>query len=254
MMKRLTLAFVACLCAGAARAESLVTSLSTHQVAITSNYTGSQVVLFGAIQRDAQTIARTTGYDAVITVRGPRQSLTVREKGAMGPIWINREQQKFAGVPVYFAVLSSQPLAEVTGDILRQRYRIGLSALVNSSDLTFDRGGVDEPFREALVRLKKQEGLFFEQERGVTFLTPSIFRSAIRLPAAAPPGNYQVEILLFADDILLARDQTDFELVKIGFEQRIADLAENAAPVYGAATAAVALLLGWLANVIFRRD
>ncbi|HSP26813.1 MAG TPA: TIGR02186 family protein, partial [Saliniramus sp.] len=91
-----------------ARAESLVTSLSTHQVLITSNFTGSQVALFGAVQRDEQTIARATGYDVAIIVRGPPHgTLTVREKERLGPIWVNSSQQKFVDIPRYLAVLSS---------------------------------------------------------------------------------------------------------------------------------------------------
>ena len=45
----------------AARAETLITSVSNHRVLITSNYTGTSIAVFGAIERDAQTIARGTG-------------------------------------------------------------------------------------------------------------------------------------------------------------------------------------------------
>ena len=68
-----------------AQAETLITSLSNHRVLINSNYTGTQIAVFGAIERDAQTVARATGYDVVVTVRGPRQFLTVREKERLGP-------------------------------------------------------------------------------------------------------------------------------------------------------------------------
>jgi uncharacterized protein (TIGR02186 family) len=239
----------------AARAEGLVTALSSHQVMITSNYTGSQIALFGAVQRDEQTIARTTGYDVAIIVRGPRhERLTVREKDRLGPIWVNRDQQKFTDIPRYMAVLSSRPLTEMTGPIIRERLRLGLEAFVAAPEITLDRDGEEERFREALVRLKMREGLFREIERGVTFITASIFRAGIPLPADAPPGNYEVEVLLFNDGIMLARDITNFELVKTGVEQQLAVMAERNAPLYGALTAMMALFFGWVANVIFRRD
>lgn len=238
-----------------ARAETLLTSLSSHQVLISSNYTGSQVVVFGAVQRDDQTIARASGYDAAIVVRGPRQPvLTVREKERLGPIWINRTQTKFADIPAYYALLTSRPIAEMTAEIMRTRLRLG-------ADMVFAADGAEEPslpgderFREALVRLRADDGLYLQIDRGVTFINPTILRAAIPLPAEAPPGNYEVEVILFTDGVPIARDRTNFELVKTGFEQRIAILAEANGVAYGAATAFMALLFGWLATVVFRRD
>ena len=85
---------LALLAAEAARAETLVTSISSSRVEITSNYTGGTIAVFGAVERDGQTIARTGGYDVVVTAKGPRQNLTVREKEPVGPLWLNREQQQ----------------------------------------------------------------------------------------------------------------------------------------------------------------
>jgi uncharacterized protein (TIGR02186 family) len=237
-----------------AHAETLITSLSNHRVLINSNYTGTQIAVFGAIERDAQTVARATPYDVVVTVQGPRQFLTVRERERLGPVWINQEQQKFPSAPAYLSVMTSRPIEEITSDQLRQRQKIGLEAIVNASDLTNSRDGADKPFREALHRLKAEEGLYIEDERGVTFLTPDIFRASIPLPATAPPGNYEVDVTLFADTVILARTHTNFELVKTGFEEQVGAIARDWSLFYGLATAAIAILFGWLANVIFRRD
>lgn len=252
---RVLLALALAVWAGVASAESLVASLSTSRVAITSNYTGGSIVVFGAIERDGQTVSRQGGYEIVVTVRGARQSLLVREKEPYGPIWINQEQQRFADVPLFIAVLSSRPLAEITTDVLRRRLRVGIDAIVSSPDFTVDRGEArDVPFRQALIRLRGQEQLYQEIPRGVTFLTPSLFRSAVPLPATAPPGNYEVDIALFADSVMLARAYTNFELVKTGFEQQVATWSREWSLFYGLAVAAIALAFGWTASVIFRRD
>ncbi|WP_414473143.1 TIGR02186 family protein [Microvirga sp. M2] len=253
-MRALGLLLMVMLGAAPAAAETLITSLSSHRVLINSNYTGTQIAVFGAIERDAQTVARATGFDVVVTVRGPRQFLTVRERERLGPIWINQDQQKFPSVPAYIGVLSSRPVPEITSDQLRERQRIGLQAIVNANDFTYSADGTDKPFREALLRLKMQEGLYLEDERGVTFLTPDIFRAGIPLPAIAPPGNYEVEVTLFADTVILARTHTDFELVKTGFEEQVGVVARDWSLLYGLATAAIAIFFGWLASVIFRRD
>ena len=56
-MRALVLLLILC-CASLApaSAETLITSLSNHRVLITSNYTGTSIAIFGAIERDAQTI------------------------------------------------------------------------------------------------------------------------------------------------------------------------------------------------------
>jgi uncharacterized protein (TIGR02186 family) len=249
------LSLLAALLAGApAAAETLVTSISHTRVLITSNYTGAAIAVFGSIERDAQTVSRGAAYDIVVTVRGPRQALVVREKEPLGPVWLNQEQQKFPDAPAYLGVFSSRPLAEITSDVLRQRQKIGLDAIVNAPDFTNDRGRADEPFREALLRLKTREGLYLQEERGAAFLTPTLFRVGVPVPAIAPPGNYDVEVALFADTVILARTQTSFELVKTGFEQQVGELARDYGALYGAATAILALFFGYLASVVFRRD
>jgi uncharacterized protein (TIGR02186 family) len=237
-----------------ARAETLIASLSTSRVAITSNYTGASIVVFGAIERDAQTIARAGPYDIVVTVRGPRHDLVVREKDSLGPIWINRDEQRFPNAPLFIAVLSSRPLGDVTTETTRRRLRVGLDAIVHATDFAAERGQGDDPFRQALARLMAANSLYIENPRGATFLTPSLFRAAVPLPAVAPPGNYEVDVLLFADNVLLARAQTHFELVKIGFEQQMAAVAREWAWLYGLGVGLMALGFGWLASVIFRRD
>ena len=240
--------------AAPAAAETLVTSVSSHRVLISSNYTGTSIAVFGAIERDAQTVSRGSPYEVVITVRGPRQTLVVREKEAAGVVWINQAQQRFPDAPAYLGILSSRSIEEITSDVLRQRQRIGLRSIVSAPDFTTDRGTLDDPFREALVRLKQREGLYLEDPRGVTFLTPSIFHAGVPLPAIAPPGNYDVEVALFADTVILARTHTSFELAKIGFEQRVGEVARDWSAFYGLATAGMAILFGWLASIIFRRD
>ena len=236
------------------RAESLLISLSVSRVAVNSSYTGSSIVVFGSVERDAQTVARSGGYDLVVTVRGPRQSLTVREKERLGPIWLNRAQQKFVEVPAFLAVLASRPLTDLAGETSRLRLRIGLDAIVAAPDLTFPREREDDPFRAALLRLRAGQKLFVEDEAGVQFLTPTLFRATVPLPATAPVGRYDVEAVLFAGGASLARQEARFELAKSGFERRMAVFARDWAPAYGLLAIVLALLFGWLASVIFRRD
>jgi uncharacterized protein (TIGR02186 family) len=240
--------------AGPVAAESLVVSLSSERVAITSNYTGSSVVVFGAIERDAQTVPRAGDYAIVVTVRGPPQFVVVREKEPFGPMWLNREEQRFPAAPAYIGVFASGPLSLIADEPVRKRLRLGLRAIVDAPDFTNDRDGRDRPFREALVRLKDQDRLYITNEAGVSFLTPALFRASVPLPATAPPGRYDVEVALMLDGVALSRVETRFRLFKIGFEEQVGAIARNWSAAYGLVTVACAVFFGWLASIIFRRD
>ncbi len=252
---RLALALLAGLAGTApAAAERLVLSLSSSLVTIGSNYTGARLVAYGIVERDAQSATRSGTYDVVITVRGPREALTVRRKDQVGPIWLNRSQLKFVQVPTYLAVNATRPLSEIMDQDRRRRFRLGIPAIVDAPEFSIDRGEGGDAFRAALIRLKERDALYKEEPRAVTFVTEGFFRSVIPLPATAPVGNYEVEVKLVADGLVVAHRDASFELVKTGFEEQITEAARDRPLTLGLATAALALVFGWFASVIFRRD
>lgn len=237
-----------------ARAERVVVSLSEHQIEIGSNYTGTQLALFGIIEQDDQSLVRTGPTDVVVTVRGPRENMTVRQKERVGPVWINRSQQKFVAVPTVLGVASSRRLEDIATSDVRRRLRIGLSAVVEAPEMAFEPNAQEDPFRTALIRLKVKEGLWREDTRGVLFVTEGFFRAAVPIAATAPTGNYDVEVMVLSGNAIVARRNASFEVVKAGFEERFTHLAQNRSFVYGLIIAALSLSFGWLASVIFRRD
>ena len=66
---------------------------------VTSNFTGDEVVLFGGIEQDANSRPRRGGYDIVVTVTGPRQTLVTFRKSRVLGIWVNTECSVFEKAP-----------------------------------------------------------------------------------------------------------------------------------------------------------
>lgn len=261
-MRRAAFALLAPVLAGAfasdpASAERLVTSLSSYRVSIASNFTGTELVLFGTVERDVNTAARRGDYAVVVTVSGPRESMTIRRKGRILGVWVNRTSRSFIDVPSYLAILSNQPLATIADAQIRRRLQLGLDETLLPQQIGPDIADVtrDDPFRVAFLRLMKEKRLYQENDKGVTFLTPNLFRATIPLPADVPIGSYKLDVKLFADGTMIAREgSTAFELFKAGIEQFVTNAARDHGFFYGLATAGMALLVGWLASVMFRRD
>jgi uncharacterized protein (TIGR02186 family) len=259
MTGRLAIALAALLLtAGTAAAERLVTSLSDYRVSIASTFTGAELILFGIVERDAATVPRRGGYDIVVTVAGPRQTMVTWRKERVFGIWVNADSRTFVKAPSYLAVLANRPIEEIAPQEVRRRLQLGLARTLLPQLIGDDVADVvrDDPFRQAFLRLRAERGLYVEKPNGVTFLDPAstFFRTAIPLPAEAPIGSYEVEVKLFADGTLLARGPSAFELYKVGFEQFVANAAHHHGLLYGFGTASLALMVGWLASVVFRRD
>ena len=242
--------------ASPARAERLITTLSTSRVLISSNFTGADVVLFGSVERDAQTVARRGNYDIVVTVKGPRETVVTYRKERVFGIWVNADSRSFVDAPSYLTVLSNRTINDIADINTLRRTQTGLARVLLQQEISGDIADSirEDPFRLAFLRLKIERGLYRETQNGVTFLTPALFRAAIPIPDNAPTGSYDIDVKLFADGALLAREQTALEVVKVGFEQIVANAARDHGLLYGLATALMALLTGWLASVVFRKD
>jgi uncharacterized protein (TIGR02186 family) len=239
-----------------AGAERIVASISLHRVQVTSSFTGTQIVLFGAIERDPPPAQQRTSYDIVVTVTGPRETIVTRRKGRVLGIWANVDSRTFVNVPTYLTVLTNRPVNAIANAETARRLQVGLENIVLPQQIGPDIADVvrEDPFRKNFVRLQIDHKLFSEQTNGVTFLTPTLFRADIPLPAVAPLGNYDVDVKLFSEGNLITRTPSAFELVKFGFEQFLADAARNHGVLYGLTTVLMAFGTVWFASIVFRRD
>ena len=225
--------------------------LSTQDVAITSTYTGARVTVFGMIERDASSLSRGGKYDVVVTVAGPSASQVLRAKELTGPLWINRTVRRYPDVPGYYALMSTGPVPAIANEPARERQKMGLGFYLPPSAAPSD---AVEATDAALFRLRKKTSLLIEDIKGVQMHRPNLFSSAIPLPAAAPTGRYVVGITVLANGVPLKTVNTSFVVRKIGFEAIVAAYARDNGLIYGLVTVFCALAIGFLGNLMFRRD
>lgn len=238
-----------------AQAEDLILALSTREVAITSTYTGAEITVFGLIERDAQTLTRSGSYDIVAAVQGPTGAVTIQRKSKFGPIWLTDNRKRYAKVPLYFSTLSSKPLTDVVDETTRERLKLGLEYYLPGAASPETEKDVDEfAFRNALLRLRREEGGLAQNEKAITMIRPNLFSAKITLPAKAPTGLYLVNLSVLSDGVPLKTVQAGFVVRKVGFDAFVANAARFESWGYAAFTVLMAILLGWIANVVFRKD
>jgi uncharacterized protein (TIGR02186 family) len=235
--------------APAALAERLVTSLSTHRVLISSNFTGTALVLFATIEDSDATREKPKKYDVAITVRGPATTFVTRKKDRILGLWVNYESRRYPDTPSYLAVLTNRAPAEFGPLELQTKYKVGLNFAAFPPAIL-----ADDEFRDALLRVKKSEGLFLEDTNAVTFLTQTAFRATLPIPGKAPTGPYEIDVHVFLAGVLVAQQTTAIEVVKTGFEADVAQLARDSRLDYGLSVAFLAFVVGGIAGLVFRRS
>lgn len=224
-------------------AAQVTADLSDHLIAITTGFTGADLLLFGAVETEGT---------VVVVVRGPRTPLVVRRKGRVVGIWVNQANMTFDNVPGYYAVAASGPLDEIP-DAVRARHEIGANFLQLKPPAGAEPDRV-KVFRQALIRNMQEDSLYSLDPAPILFLGRQLFRVDIRFPADAPVGRYEVAVYLIRDGEVINAQSTPLQVSKIGFEAWIFDFAHRHALPYGVLAILIAVVAGWGASVLFRKD
>lgn len=235
---------------GAARAEDLVSGISQDLIEITSNFTGTEIVVFGAIEAMDPDVSSTR--DIVVVVRGPESEMAVRRKARVAGLWVNRDRITLWGMPAYYFMASTRPLDRLASEQTLQRYQIGLSNVVPTRESTRN-WAKGEPFRYAAIRQSTRDKLYIDKTGGVEFLSNSLFRVRVPVPAAAPRGQYTAEVYLFRDGNVISAQSTPLFVDQTGLERRLYKFAHDQPFAYGLLAVLVAVLLGWISAVVFRQ-
>jgi len=225
-----------------ARAQPLVADLTNHLVAITTGFTGTSVVLFGATDGNG---------DVIVVVRGPERDIAVRRKSKVAEVWVNTRQVTFQSVPSYYSIASSKPLDDMAPPAMRQLHQIGLDNLRLNTESPISPKETEE-FRAALLRNEARAGLYPPDIGQVSFLGDRLFRTDIRFPANVPTGTYLVQVFLVRDKAVVSGQTTPLVVSELGLDAEVHDFADRFALAYGLVAVSLAALAGWLASLPFR--
>jgi len=235
--------------------ESFEIGLSTETIAVGANFAGARLVVFGALDNADQRLLRQGRYDIAVVLEGPRRDLVVREKSRVFGLWVNRRAERFADVPQSYSVAATRPLRDIAPADALRRLGVGVESLALSQRRP-PTGRLDErgDFRGALLRLQTASGLYADGLGTVEFVSPTLFRASLALPAELPVGRHTARAVLFREGVFVRERREEVWVVKTGIESRISRFAADNGVLYGLLAVAVALATGWIGRLMFKRD
>ena len=237
--------------------ESVQADVSARNVAVTSSFNGTEIVIFGAVDNSQQPSAESGYYDVLIVVEGVPTRTVARRKNNVAGLWLNTAAATFDLVPSYYAIASTRPIDEITTEEFRATHGIGFQHLRFAPAFGEAQGLSTEDlaeFRRAIIRLKRKQGLYVQDPFSVAFIGRSLFRATIELPANVTVGPFETRVYLFREEKLLSQYAVRLNLEREGVERHLHAFAFGYPTLYGLMTVMIAVAAGLTASTVFRKS
>ena len=238
--------------------NSLVIGSDENEILIDANFSGKDLLVFGAFYADPSQ-PREKKWDILIEVVGPKEDIVLRKKESFFGFWLNSKSVKFKDVPSFYYLSSTSELK----DSFFEENNIGLLETsrypeLNWSLITTDWGSVSsydekQEFFEALIRNKSYENVFKKTSDEIEILDGNLFKTNIPIPNTVPVGVYDVNLYLILNNEISKDYSYNFTVRRIGIENLIYNFANNFPLIYGFTSLIIALIIGWISADLFRR-
>lgn len=242
-------ALLLCLWPLMSAAENVVLGLSQNQISITTNFAGDDILIFGAIKREAPLIEPPLGV--IITVEGPAAPVTVRKKEKRFGIWVNTQAAMVDSAPSFYAVATSGPLASLLRDTEDLRHKITLNRAIR---IVGETAVVEDPadFSEALIRIRQSQDAYQVREGLVDLREQTLFRTSLEVPSNLTEGAYRIRVFLTRNGSVVSHYEDTIDVRKVGLERWLFTLSRQQPLAYGLMSLAIAIFAGWGASAVFR--
>lgn len=233
-----------------ATAEQVVAGLSQTRVSITANFDGSEILVFGAVRREAPP-PEGPPLEVIVTVTGPPAPVNVRKKSRVFGIWVNTEAVEIDAAPRFYAIATTAPLFDILSHTEDLRHRISIPQGIRSVGAPPEVSDAAR-FSEALIRLREATGHYRVDAGDVELAEETLFQTSFDLPANLTEGNYTVRIFFTRGGEVIDHQVAMIDVRKVGLEWFLYTLAHEQPLIYGLLALALALVAGWGASAAFR--
>lgn len=230
-------------------AQEVIAALTQNRVSITANFDGSEITIFGAIKREAPPGDEDLGV--IVTVTGPSTPVTVRRKARQAGIWVNADAIHVEAAPSFYAVSTTGPMDQVLDEAEDLHHKISIRRAIRAVG-ALSEAPDPENFTEALIRIRRGNGLYQINEGSVTLSEATLFQTSIVLPANLTEGDYVARVFLTDGGQVLSQFDSEIAVRKVGLERFLYRLAYDQPVIYGLLSLFIAIAAGWGASAIFR--
>jgi len=235
--------------AAPAAAEEVVADLSQNRVSITTNFDGSEILVFGAIKREAT--IDDEPMQVIVAVAGPDERIVVRKKDRRLGIWVNTDAVEVDAAPSFYAVATTAPWEVSISDLEDLRHHVSIDRAIRLVGAPMDVENAAD-FGQAIVRIREQDGLYQTNIGAVELTEQTLFRTSVALPANLHEGDYRTRIFLTRNGAVIDAYETTLFVQKVGLERFLFNLSRNQPLVYGLLSLFIAIAAGWSASAFFR--
>lgn len=222
-------------------ARPIISGISPTKVEIDTNFTGTEILLFGS---------KIHYGDLVVIIKGPKNNYFINKQDKIFGIWHNKERTKIKDIYSYYAFFS-------TNDDYHSNYKLFPKIEAEENNIIFNSNEQNarkkSQFKIEFIKIKKENNLYHEHPKGVEFLDEQLYKVKINFPKNIPNGIYSTEIYLINNNIISAYQTIPIYVRKIGLSAKIYNMAHDNPYLYGFIAIFLALLSGILANFIFKR-
>jgi uncharacterized protein (TIGR02186 family) len=233
-----------------AGAETIVAGLSHSRVSITADFTGEEILVYGAVKREAP-VPEGDPLEVVITVEGPPTPVTVRKKDRRYGIWINTEAVEIDRAPSFYAIATTGLLEAILSETENLRHQVTIPRAIRAVGIS-EQAEQSERFIDALIRIRQEETRYRRSEETVSLTDETLFRADVALPANLTEGDYRVRMFLTRGGTVVDFREEVINVRKEGLERFIHNLAHEQPLLYGLLSLLLAVGAGWGASAAFR--
>lgn len=207
-------------------------------------FSGREVRLSGSIPSDR---------DIILEVIGPEQKSRFNMKGRVGPFWMTRGKIELEHAPFLYKLLL--PGDKKWHDLLSQ-LGVGTDTLKKRLILRPENMSFDKIF-ERFVLLKRSQNLYGEVAGAIHYSQATEgkkhFETRFSFPSSTVPGEYRIAAKVLHDDKVEETKVQSFVVEEVGLIKSVHDIAFRRGLAYGILCVLVALFVGAVIGLIFKR-
>ncbi len=223
-------------------ARPIISGISTNKINIDSKFTGQEILLFGA---------KGDIGDIIVIVRGPKKNYIINKKSEFFGVWHNQKRVEFDDVYSYYSFFSTIG-SELKNEKLIKSLQIGQDNI----DLTTKKKQKEADkinFSMKFIDKMSENNLYMKNSDEIKFLDESLFKVMLGFPKNISRGEYLVEIYLVDDGNLKAFQAIPIYVNQVGFSAKVNDMAHDNSFLYAVIAISLAVVAGFIANVIFNK-